>query len=157
MTQAHYVSPLGLITLAGDDRRLCRVILGGADRAAEGRRRAVCPALGRYVQMLERYFGGEPIRCEPGLLALDGRGPFARGVYEALLGVPFGSVVTYGELAELCGCRAAARAVGQVLSANPLPIFVPCHRVVRADGSLGGFSAGIAWKRGLLRHEGRCV
>jgi methylated-DNA-[protein]-cysteine S-methyltransferase len=71
--------------------------------------------------------------------------------------VRFGEVVTYGELARRAGKPGAARAIGQAMGRNTLPIFVPCHRVVAADSGLGGFGAGLAWKAGLLRHEGWSV
>ncbi len=153
MIEVHYASPFGPITLVGNGERLCRVILG-SERQAEGWRAAV-PGLAPYVNMLERYFAGEPIQCESHLFLPEDVGPFRRSVYEALLRVPFGSAITYGELARACGRTGAARAVGCALGANPVPIFIPCHRVVRADGSLGRFSAGIVWKERLLRHEGR--
>ncbi|RME23672.1 MAG: methylated-DNA--[protein]-cysteine S-methyltransferase [Deltaproteobacteria bacterium] len=79
--------------------------------------------------------------------------PFARKVLGVLAGVPYGQVVTYGRLAEMAGRAGAARAVGMVMSKNPLPIVWPCHRVVSASG-LGGFSAGLSVKRRLLELEG---
>ena len=84
--------------------------------------------------------------------------PFQRRVYEALLEVPRGSVTTYGALARKIGCR-SAQAVGQALKANPFAPRVPCHRVVAADGSLGGFCGKrdgeeILRKRRLLESEG---
>jgi O-6-methylguanine DNA methyltransferase len=67
--------------------------------------------------------------------------------------IPRGTTVTYGELARRVDVPRAARAVGTACSANPLPLFVPCHRVVAAHGALGGFSAGLAWKKFLLAKE----
>jgi methylated-DNA-[protein]-cysteine S-methyltransferase len=80
--------------------------------------------------------------------------PFLRDVYGALLEVPYGATVTYGELAALAGHPAKARAVGQAMHRNPVPIFVPCHRVVQAGGRLGGWSGPIGWKEQLLLLEG---
>ncbi|NIO12689.1 MAG: methylated-DNA--[protein]-cysteine S-methyltransferase, partial [Xanthomonadales bacterium] len=82
---------------------------------------------------------------------------FQRRVYLRLMEVPRGEVVSYSELAELAGVPGAARAVGQALGRNPVPIFVPCHRVVRKDGRAGGFGAGMEWKRCLLAREGWTV
>ncbi|MBN1420338.1 MAG: methylated-DNA--[protein]-cysteine S-methyltransferase [Planctomycetes bacterium] len=89
-------------------------------------------------------------------LALDlgGASAFDRLVWRALLRIPFGKVAGYGEVARAIGRPGAARAVGGAVGRNPLPIVVPCHRVVRSDGSLGGFSAGLAIKRRLLANEG---
>lgn len=86
-------------------------------------------------------------------LDLEGRTPFRRGVLEALLAVPHGTVVSYGELAGRVGRPGAARAVGGACAANPLLIVVPCHRVIAGDGGLGGFRAGLPLKRWLLELE----
>lgn len=79
--------------------------------------------------------------------------PFTRRVLAALRRVPRGTTRTYGALARRVGAPRAARAVGTACGANPLPLFIPCHRVVAAGGRLGGFSAGVAWKRFLLAQE----
>lgn len=86
-------------------------------------------------------------------LDLEGHPPFRRRVLEALTDVPHGTVVSYGELARRVGRPGAARAVGGACAANPLLIVVPCHRVVAADGGLGGFRAGLPVKRRLLELE----
>ncbi len=79
---------------------------------------------------------------------------FARLILEACAQIPYGETVSYAELARWVGKEGAARAVGQALAANPVPILVPCHRVVCADGSIGGFSGGVEIKRRLLELEG---
>jgi len=90
-------------------------------------------------------------------LCLDDLAPFSRRLLRACAKVPFGRTVTYGQLAEMAGSPGAARAAGQVLAANPLPLVIPCHRVIKADGSLGGFTApgGTKLKRRLLKLERR--
>jgi O-6-methylguanine DNA methyltransferase len=80
--------------------------------------------------------------------------PFRRGVWQGLRGIPRGRTATYAELARQAGSPGAARAAGSACGANPLPLFIPCHRAVAARGGLGGFSAGLAWKTGLLAGEG---
>jgi len=108
-------------------------------------------ALRTATQALEAYAAGEKRRLE---LPLDLRGaPFHRAVWQALLDVPFGKTTTYGELARRLGRPGASRAVGQAAGANPVPIAVPCHRVL-ARGGLGGFSGGLEAKQRLLAHEG---
>ncbi|MFN3763308.1 MAG: methylated-DNA--[protein]-cysteine S-methyltransferase, partial [Anaerolineae bacterium] len=88
-------------------------------------------------------------------LPLDLRGtPFQRRVWEELRRVPYGQTVAYGELARRVGRPGAARAVGRAVGANPVPIIVPCHRVVGADGSLVGYGGGLEIKAALLRLEG---
>ncbi len=102
---------------------------------------------------LEQYFDGE--RTEFDLpLALDGTA-FQRRVWTALLGIPYGQTVSYGQLADRIGRPSAPRAVGLANGKNPVGIIVPCHRVVGADGSLTGYGGGIERKRYLLAHEQR--
>jgi O-6-methylguanine DNA methyltransferase len=79
---------------------------------------------------------------------------FHRQIYQLTQNIPYGQVQTYGWLAKAAGNPAAARAVGNALARNPLPLAVPCHRVIRSDGNLGGFRGGIALKMALLRLEG---
>jgi methylated-DNA-[protein]-cysteine S-methyltransferase len=86
-------------------------------------------------------------------LDLESATDFQREVYAELVRIPHGRVVTYGELAEAVGRAELARAVGQAVGANPLPILIPCHRVVAAEGRLGGFTGGLAVKAALLRTE----
>jgi len=80
---------------------------------------------------------------------------FARQILEACAQIAYGETVSYSELARRAGKEGAARATGQALGANPVPILVPCHRVICADGSLGGFSGGFEMKHRLLELEGR--
>ncbi len=80
---------------------------------------------------------------------------FARHILEACAQIAYGETVSYSELARRAGKEGAARATGQALGANPVPILVPCHRIIGADGSLGGFSGGLEMKRRLLELEGR--
>ena len=104
------------------------------------------------VEKLGAYFRGERVDfdCE---LDLDGAGDFDRRVWEAAREIGYGETDTYGGIAARIGQAKAARAVGQALGRNPIPVIVPCHRVLRADGSVGGFSAGLDWKTRLLRME----
>jgi O-6-methylguanine DNA methyltransferase len=78
---------------------------------------------------------------------------FQKKIWRAIAGIPAGQTRTYGELAEAIGSPGAVRAVGSACGRNPLPLFIPCHRVVAANGGPGGFSAGLPWKDYLLRLE----
>lgn len=80
--------------------------------------------------------------------------PFQKKVYETLWKTRFGETLSYSELAQRSGYPRAERAVGNVLNQNPIPVLIPCHRVIRKDGSLGGFSAGLNLKKKLLKMEG---
>lgn len=85
---------------------------------------------------------------------LSSRPPFFSRAWRALYEIPFGEVRTYGQLAAAAGSPAAVRAAGQACGANPIVLFIPCHRVVASNGP-GGFGAGLEWKRRLLELEGR--
>jgi methylated-DNA-[protein]-cysteine S-methyltransferase len=102
---------------------------------------------------LEAYFNGVPTDFADLTLAPRGT-PFQRRVWRHLRRIPYGSTISYGELARRLRNPKASRAVGQATGANPIPLIVPCHRVIAADGSLGGYSAGPDRKLWLLRHEG---
>ena len=124
-------------------------LVAGAD-THESSRHAAASEVREYLAGERRSF-----TC-----AIDWRlvnGAFARAVLARLAEVPFGRLVTYGELAKLAGSPGAARAVGGAVGRNPLPIVVPCHRVIASDGRLGGFSAGLPNKRALLALEGHDV
>lgn len=105
------------------------------------------------TQQLREYFAGERREFDVPL-DLSGVTPFRAEVLRALMRVPYGETTTYAELARAVGNPKAVRAVGSACATNPLPILIPCHRVLRADGSLGGYRGGEAAKRFLLRLEG---
>jgi methylated-DNA-[protein]-cysteine S-methyltransferase len=118
-------------------------IVEDASRTAEVRRQ------------LAEYFAGERRDFE---LALAPEGtPFERAVWAELSKIPFGETRSYGEIAAILGRPGAARAVGRANGANPIPIVVPCHRVIGADGSLTGFGGGLGVKSRLLELEGRAL
>lgn len=103
-------------------------------------------------KMLERYLNGLERRLQIELDLAIGT-PFQRRVWDAARRIPYGAVVSYAELASMAGGSGAQRAVGNALGANPVPIVVPCHRIIHADQSIGGFSSGLRWKRHLLTIE----
>jgi methylated-DNA-[protein]-cysteine S-methyltransferase len=102
---------------------------------------------------LERYLAGRGNAALDFALDLGIGTPFQRRVWEAARKIPYGTVVSYAELAHMAGSEGASRAVGNAMGANPVPIVVPCHRVVHSDRSIGGFSSGLHWKRFLLELE----
>ncbi|MCP4607507.1 MAG: methylated-DNA--[protein]-cysteine S-methyltransferase, partial [Planctomycetes bacterium] len=101
---------------------------------------------------LTRYFEGEKIDFSDDL-DLRGSTDFQRDVWEANCSIPYGETRTYGWIAEKLGRPGSVRAVGQALARNPLPIIIPCHRVVGSSGSLGGYSGGLELKKRLLELE----
>ena len=147
-------SPVGVLVLSDSDGGLSALEWRHADDSAH-RAAVSAPAtalLSRAADQLAEYFAGRRRTFE---LPLAPRGsPFQRRVWAEMRRIPYGDTASYGALARRLS--SAARAVGGACGANPLPIFIPCHRVVAAGGALGGFSggAGRETKRFLLRHEG---
>ncbi len=122
-------------------------------RSGESWPREQHPVLAQAAAALEQYFSGRQMSLKVPL-DISALTPFRRRVMLTLRAqVPPGEVVSYGELACLVGHPGAARAVGGVMAHNPLPLFVPCHRVVGVNGP-GGFGPGLRCKQALLRHEG---
>jgi len=117
-------------------------------------REPVRPARHPVVERVRAYFAGEPVSFDDVDLDFSWATPFQTGVADALRAIPFGETVTYGELAALAGHPNAQRAAGTFCARNRFPLFVPCHRVVAADG-LGSYgSLGLEYKRRLLELEG---
>ena len=149
-------SERGLIRLQlpEDDRRATeRRLRGNANNIAETKPDA---EIGGVVASLQRYMAGERIDFSRVKLDLTGIGAFHRSIYESTRAVAWGKTTTYGALAKLAGSLEAARAVGQAMGRNPVPIIIPCHRVLASGGKIGGFSAfgGAVTKARLLAMEG---
>lgn len=110
----------------------------------------------RTISLLKGYFNGSPVDFNNLKVDLSTYTPFFRDICRAVQSIPYGKIRTYGELAEMAGRKGAARAVGKVMASNPLPIIIPCHRVVSSDGTLTGYSApgGLNTKKKLLAMEG---
>ena len=147
-------SPIGGLVLVEQDGALLEI--GFAD----GPRPASPPAdakelpdrFAAVVGQLEEYFRGERRMFD---LALAPRGtPFQQNVWQALCDIPFGESTSYGEIARRIGNPKAVRAVGLANGRNPLPIVIPCHRVIGANGTLTGYGGGLPIKRRLLALEG---
>jgi O-6-methylguanine DNA methyltransferase len=116
---------------------------------------APTPVVDRLAQELREYFQGTRRVLD---LPLSLRGTeFQTAVWAELRQVPYGATITYSELARRVGRPRSARAVGQAVGANPIPILIPCHRVLLAAGGLGGFGPGPEWKERLLTLEGASV
>jgi len=150
----------GWMTLGWRNGKLFRVGLPTErDRAAAHARELLIEvwegARSDVARDLVRYFEGKIVRFSAPL-QYPPASLFRRRVWDLTAGVPYGAVTTYGELARRAGKPGAARAVGGAMAANPLPLVVPCHRVLAAGGKLGGFSGGegVELKRRLLRLEG---
>ena len=157
MNYAQLDSPIGLLLLAADEHGLRTVQMPDGEEAAQ-------PAaswsknesdMQRYCQQLRKYFDGRltafDLPLAPQLTDFQSR------VIDQLKDIPFGATRSYGELAKILNQPTAARAVGTACGRNPIPIIIPCHRVVAGNGALTGFAGGIERKRWLLQHEGLAV
>ncbi len=114
------------------------------------------PAPESLRRALQAYFDGNLNALDEVQIATGGT-PFQREVWNALRSIPAGTTISYGQLAERIGRAGASRAVGAANGANPVPIVVPCHRVIGANGTLTGYGGGLAHKKWLLDHEARFV
>ncbi len=164
-------SSLGTCGVAWSDKGLTWVQL--PERTAEATRARLltkAPAAGdrvtpeaipawvaEAIALAREHLAGRPQDLSAVPLDLSGISPFVANVYRALQKVPPGKTVTYGELARIVGSAGAARAIGRAMATNPVPLFVPCHRVLAAGRKPGGFSAygGILTKERLLALEGK--
>ncbi len=144
----YYASPIGLIEIGS-------TATGVTSLSFVERRRADFdshPMLDQATRQIAEYFDGRRHAFD---LSIDLQGtPFQREVWQQLLKVPFGQIVSYQGIANIIGRPRAARAVGAANGRNPISIIVPCHRVVGSDGSLTGYGGGLWRKEWLLRHEG---
>src|SRR3954452_2561156 len=142
-------SPIGPLGLIASDVALRGVMFDGRRIRPEGK----APVLGEAERQLTAYFEGDLVTFD---LPLELHGSdFQRQCWLALATIPYGQTVSYGEQARRLGFGpAAAGALGAANGPNPLPLVLPCHRVIGADGSLTGFGGGLHVKRFLLEHEG---
>lgn len=153
MQYTYVNSPVGRLLIAGDEAGIRMIAFpknGAAHPAPAGgreSRRAFDPA----IRQLEAYFSGELTEFD--LPLAPKTTPFQGRVLAELVKVPFGTTVSYGELARRVGNPQAARAVGMANGRNPVPIIVPCHRVIGTNGELTGFGGGLEAKRWLLNME----
>jgi len=156
-------SPLGKLYLGDHPKGLCALTLGADAREKmahylartypEAEVKDSRPAFKDVIQQLFEYFKGARTHFEfP--LHLEGT-DFQKKVWYALLDIPYGQTLSYGDLAEKIASPGGMRAVGSANGKNPLPVIVPCHRVIAADGSLGGYTGGLDIKRKLLDLEGQ--
>jgi methylated-DNA-[protein]-cysteine S-methyltransferase len=160
---------LGPVGIAWSAKGVCRLQLPEATRAATERRligrgmdaveSEPPPEIARVIADVRRYFLGERVDFTDAPLDLSGVSTFHRKIYEATLRVGWGETTTYGALAKAADAPDAARAVGQAMGRNPIPLIIPCHRVLASGGKPGGFSAfgGRVTKDRMLALEGVCL
>jgi methylated-DNA-[protein]-cysteine S-methyltransferase len=155
---------VGDVLVAASDEGLCAVIFGRRTRngfVKELMKRFPTEPVQRrpgvmkpYRQELKDYFAGTRTEFTQPMDLRGVHGPFQKKVLRRLARLPFGRVISYGELAIRAGSPRGARAVGAAMAANPIPVVIPCHRVIESRGRLGGYTGGLATKKKLLAHEG---
>ena len=142
-----YDSPIGPMTLVQEGEALARLDFDVPSQPEE-----VTPLLLEACRQLREYFAGE--RKAFALPLAPAGTEFQKKVWAALRDIPWGETRSYGDIARAIGKPTACRAVGMANGRNPLPIFIPCHRVIGTNGSITGYSGGLEKKRFLLRLEG---
>lgn len=157
LSSAVIETPVGSLTIVAGDRGLRAILWADDDQKRVPNGETIHdpshPVVASAIAQLAEYFDGGRTEFD---LPLDPVGSeFQRAAWDALCTIEYGSTVSYGEQAERMGDRRKARAVGASNGRNPIPIVVPCHRVVGANGSLTGFAGGIHTKAWLLAHEQR--
>lgn len=147
-------TPIGPVLLAGDGVQLTHIHFqsGSHPLRPPSHWCAAADPFGPAIEQLQGYFSGQRRTFE--LLLAPAGTAFQHRVWQALCHIPYGETISYGELARRIGNPRASRAVGLANGANPLPIVVPCHRVIGANGALTGFGGGLPIKRALLALEG---
>ena len=149
----------------GGQPGICQVLLskphlpaGQAVRETfPGIKSSTCSEITKVADQIEAFLHGEDIRFSLATVRLDLCSTFQGQVLRAEYGIPRGFVSSYQRIAAHLGRPSSARAVGMALAHNPFPIIIPCHRVIRADGALGGYQGGLAMKRKLLEMEGLTI
>ena len=141
-------TPIGMIEIQADENGVCALILHAATDKNDN-----SELLDWAQRELEEYFAGRR-RVFSVPLSIVGT-PFQKKVWHALKDIPYGETRTYGEIAAIIGNKNAARAVGMANNKNPLPVFIPCHRVIGAGGKLTGYAGGLEMKKILLGIEER--
>ena len=146
-----FATPLGMMALGAEDGAITRLYLPNSPTPRLMPH--ATPLLEEGARQLLEYFEGT--RREFDLPLAPQGTPFQQKVWAALRTIPWGEVRSYRDIAQAVDCPKGFRAVGMANRSNPLPILIPCHRVVSADGSLGGYASGLEVKRALLALEGR--
>ena len=148
-------SPVGPLLLAADDRGLCFISFAASERAVHVQpswKRDPAP-FAETIRQLQAYFRGE-LKEFTVPLAFEGT-PFQLSVWKHLLAIPYGKTISYSQLADGIGQPKAVRAVGLANGQNPIPIIIPCHRVIGSNGKLTGYGGGLPIKEKLLALESK--
>lgn len=144
-------TPLGTMLARSDGRVLTELEFDGHTASSTTASAEAAALFARLEHMLQRYFNGEIVAFDLPLAPVGT--PFQRAVWDALLTIPYGATASYADIARQIGRPSATRAVGAANGRNPIPILIPCHRVIGTDGTLTGYGGGLDRKRALLALE----
>ena len=158
-----FKTPIGWCGVVGTQNGLRRIFIGYIKhhqlikhmKEEFGNTATKVPSTGELIEKISIYCSGEKISFNRYKMDWSSLTPFQHKVLKEVMKIPYGTVTTYGNLAQKIGCPDGFRAVGNALAKNPFPLLVPCHRIMRSDGKIGGFSAGGGkkLKEKLLRME----
>jgi len=150
ITIAYYKSPLGILKISADEKGIKEIEF--AQEEFKSIQNSSSKIIKDCIKQLDEYFRGKRKSFE---LKLNPEGTeFQKKVWKELLKIPYGTTLSYGEIARRIKNQKAVRAVGQAIGRNPISIVIPCHRVIGSDGSLTGYASGLWRKECLLKHEG---
>jgi len=150
ITIAYYKSPLGILKISADEKGIKEIEF--AQEEFKSIQNSSSKIIKDCIKQLDEYFRGKRKSFE---LKLNPEGTeFQKKVWKELLKIPYGTTLSYGEIARRIKNQKAVRAVGQAIGRNPISIVIPCHRVIGGDGKLTGYASGLWRKEWLLKHEG---
>lgn len=145
----YYDTKIGMLGIGEDNGCITNIVFGNTQ--LNGYEKNETDIIKKAIKQLSEYFDGKRKRFD---LQLNPQGTvFQKKVWQALLSIPYGRTATYKEIAEKCGCFRGYRAVGMANNKNPIPIIVPCHRVIGSNGKLVGYAGGLSMKEQLLQIE----
>ncbi|RKU19984.1 methylated-DNA--[protein]-cysteine S-methyltransferase [Candidatus Poribacteria bacterium] len=149
-----YKSPIGWIDIIAEENRILRASFSEVAPLSGPTFPPTLPVLTRTIKLLDIYFAGGPIDFAEIPMPLAYATEFQQQVWRAIQQIPYGEVRSYQWIADRIGRPKSARSIGNAVGANPISILIPCHRVIRSNGALGGYGGGLDRKRQLLALEG---
>ena len=150
-----YKSPIGWIDIIAEENRILSASFSEAEPLSEATSPPTLPVLTRTIKLLDLYFAGGPIDFAEISVQLAYGTEFQQQVWKTIQEIPHGEVRSYQWVAAQIGRPKSARSIGNAVGANPVSILIPCHRVIRSNGALGGYGGGLERKRQLLILEGQ--
>ena len=152
-----YRSPIGWIDIIAEENRISRASFSEGDPSSAPTFPPRLPILARTIKLLDIYFAGGAINFVEISVQIAYGTEFQQQVWKTIQQIPYGEVRSYQWIADQIGRPKSARSIGNAVGANPVSILIPCHRVIRSNGALGGYGGGVERKRQLLALEGHDI